>query len=64
MQRTSMSAIKTKVLPIPGEEDMVFPDEAQPLMEEARNYYQKMKTGDTDAYDQFCPINCPLPCSR
>lgn len=55
--RTSMGAIKSKVLPIPGEEDMVFPDEAQPLMEEARTYYQKMKTGDDDAYNQFYALS-------
>ena len=52
-----MSAIKTKVLDIPGEEPMVFPEEAQPLMEEAREYYQKMKTGDDDAYNQFYALS-------
>ena len=55
--KTSMSAIKTKVLDIPGEEPMVFPEDAQPLMEEAREYYQKMKTGDDDAYNQFYALS-------
>lgn len=51
--KTSMSAIKTKVLPIPGEEDLVMPEEAIPLMNDARAAYQKMKTGDPAGYDEF-----------
>lgn len=55
--KTSMSAIKTKVLPIPGEEDLHMPEEAIPLMNEAREAYQKMKTGDEDAYDKFYALS-------
>ena len=55
--KTSMSAIKTKVLPIPGEEDMVFPEEAIAPMEEARKLYQKMKTGDQPAYEEFYALS-------
>ncbi len=55
--KTSMSAIKTKILPIPGEEDLVMPDEAIPLMEQARDLYQKMKTRDEAAYDEFYALS-------
>jgi len=55
--KTSMSAIKTKVLPVPGEEDITMPEEAIPLMEEARKSYQKMKTDDPDAYDEFYALS-------
>ena len=55
--KTSMSAIKTKVLPVPGEEDIIMPDAAIPLMEEARKSYQKMKTGDQEAYNEFYALS-------
>lgn len=51
--KTSMSAIKTKILPIPGEEVISMPLAAMPLMEEARAAYQKMKTGDEEAFAEF-----------
>ena len=55
--KTSMSTIKTKVLPIPGEEDLVMPDEAIPLMNQARDLYQKMKTRDEAAYNEFYALS-------
>ena len=51
--KVSMGAIKSKVLPLPNGEEIVMPDEACPLMEEARRLYQKMKTDDQAAADEF-----------
>ena len=55
--KTSMSAIKTKKLPLPTGEVIQMPDEAIPLMDEARDLYQKMKTRDIDAYDEFFALS-------
>lgn len=55
--KTSMSAIKTKVLPIPGEEPFSMPLDATGLMEEARDLYQKMKTGNEAAHDEFYALS-------
>lgn len=55
--KTSMTAIKTKVLSIPGEEDFAFPEDAVPLMDDARDLYQKMKARDDAAYDEFYALS-------
>ena len=51
--KVSMGAIKSKVLPLPNGEEIIMPDEACPLMEEARRLYQKMKTDDQEAASEF-----------
>ena len=55
--KVSMSAIKTKRLPLPTGEVIEMPEEAIPLMDEARDLYQKMKTQDKDAYDEFFALS-------
>ena len=55
--KVSMSAIKSKKLPLPTGEVIHMPEEAIPLMDEARSLYQKMKTRDIDAYDEFFALS-------
>lgn len=55
--KTSMSAIKTKKLPLPTGEVIEMPEEAIPLMDQARELYQKMKTRDEAAYDEFFALS-------
>lgn len=55
--KVSMSAIKTKRLPLPTGEVIDMPEEAIPLMDEARQLYQKMKTRDEAAYDEFFALS-------
>ena len=55
--KVSMGAIKTKRLPLPTGEVIEMPEEAIPLMDEARNLYQKMKTRDEAAYDEFFALS-------
>ena len=55
--KVSMSAIKTKRLPLPTGEVIVMPEEAIPLMEEARDLYHNMKKGNEDAYDEFFALS-------
>lgn len=55
--KVSMSAIKTKKLPLPTGEVIQMPDDAIPLMDEARVLYQKMKTRDEAAYDEFFALS-------
>lgn len=55
--KVSMSAIKTKRLPLPNGEVIEMPPGAIPIMEEARDLYQKMKTRDEAAYDEFFALS-------
>ena len=55
--KVSMSAIKSKKLPLPNGEVIYMPEGAIPLMDEARDLYQKMKTRDIDAYDEFFALS-------
>ena len=55
--KVSMGAIKSKVLPLPNGEEFRMPEEAIPLMDEARSLYQKMKTDDPEAYDEFYALS-------
>lgn len=55
--KVSMGAIKNKVLPLPNGEVIEMPEEAIPLMDEAREIYQKMKARDEDAYDEFFALS-------
>ena len=55
--KVSMSAIKTKRLPLPTGEVIEMPEGAIPIMEEARDLYQKMKTRDEAAYDEFFALS-------
>lgn len=55
--KVSMGAIKTKVLPLPTGEVIEFPADAIPLMDEARQIYQRMKARDEDAYDEFFALS-------
>ena len=55
--KVSMGAIKTKRLPLPTGEVVEMPADAIPLMDEARQLYQKMKTRDQDAYDEFFALS-------
>ena len=55
--KVSMGAIKTKRLPLPTGEVVEMPADAIPLMDEARQLYQKMKTRDRDAYDEFFALS-------
>ena len=55
--KVSMGAIKTKKLPLPSGEIIDMPEEAIPLMDEARSLYQKMKTRDVAAYDEFFALS-------
>lgn len=55
--KISMGAIKSKKLPLPTGEVIQMPEAAIPLMDEARELYQKMKTRDIDAYDEFFALS-------
>ena len=55
--KVSMGAIKSKQLPLPTGEVIEMPEEAIPLMDEARTLYQKMKTRDEAAYDEFFALS-------
>jgi len=55
--KVSMSAIKTKKLSLPTGEVIEFPEDAIPLMDEARQLYQKMKARDEAAYDEFFALS-------
>ena len=55
--KVSMGAIKSKKLPLPTGEVIYMPEGAIPLMDEARDLYQKMKTRDIDAYDEFFALS-------
>lgn len=55
--KVSMGAIKNKVLPLPNGEVIEMPKDAIPLMNEAREIYQKMKARDKDAYDEFFALS-------
>ena len=55
--KVSMGAIKSKRLPLPTGEVIEMPEEAIPLMNEARQLYQKMKTRDEAAYDEFFALS-------
>ena len=55
--KVSMGAIKSKRLPLPTGEVIEMPEGAVPLMNEARDLYQKMKTNDRDAGDEFYALS-------
>lgn len=55
--KVSMGAIKSKELPLPTGEIVYMPEEAIPLMDTARDLYQKMKTRDEAAYDEFFALS-------
>ena len=55
--KVSMGAIKSKRLPLPTGEVIEMPEGAIPLMNEARDLYQKMKTRDKDAGDEFYALS-------
>jgi len=52
-----MGAIKSKRLPLPTGEIIEMPEDAIAPMEEARRLYQKMKTKDVDAFDEFFALS-------
>ena len=55
--KVSMGAIKSKRLPLPTGEIIEMPEDAIAPMEEARRLYQKMKTKDVDAFDEFFALS-------
>ncbi len=55
--KVSMGAIKSKKLPLPTGEVIHMPEGAIPLMNEARDLYQKMKARDDAAYDEFFALS-------
>jgi len=55
--KVSMGAIKSKVLPLPYGGEVRMPVDAIPLMDTARDLYQKMKTDDPEAYDEFYALS-------
>ncbi len=55
--KVSMGAIKSKKLPLPTGEVIYMPEDAIPLMNEARDLYQKMKTRDEAATDEFFALS-------
>jgi hypothetical protein len=55
--KVSMSAIKSKKLPLPTGEVIYMPEGAIPLMDEARVLYQKMKTRDEAAFHEFYALS-------
>ena len=55
--KVSMGAIKSKRLPLPTGEVIEMPEGAIPLMNDARDLYQKMKANDRDAGDEFYALS-------